>query len=291
MTMRETFENEDDFELETQDTEKESERSEADVEASDGSTDTTDAGDTGDGDAAPQKIISGLKKRIAKLTAAKNEGRVAKAERDALQARLKAFEDAEAARKAAEAEIASQTPAAIQAAERRRAIREAIDQAYGPGASEFLESQRDAQALQKEQYALNAINYLKAELEKNNLATDEKTLVRWERAIGSEIAEDSDLLARFRRPTTLQSAIADAFKLVNEGLVAPAAKTTTEKTGDRISRNRDAVLGGGRTSSSAGAPDIDWNPQPPKGLRGEQLEQWWKDQGEKLRLRLESEQL
>lgn len=265
-------------------------KTEAELEAGDADG-SPDAEDTGDVETDPTKVIAGLKKRIAKLTAAKNDGKAAQAERDALKVRLAAYEREK--RKEVEAQEAEerQTPEWQKAERERQAIRAAIDRAYGPGTSDLLEEQREERTLQKEQYALNAVNYLKAELEAHGLAADEKSIMRWERAIGSEIAEDPDLLGRFRRPATLQSAISDAFNLVNEGLVTPAAKTVGGRAIERIERNREAVLGGGRGGSAAGAPDIDWNPQPPKNLKGEALEQWWKDQGEKLRMRLEADQL
>lgn len=264
--------------------------SEAELEASDKGSDP-DAEDTGDVETDPSKVINGLKKRIAKLTSAKNEGRAAQAERDALKVRLEAYERRERAEQAKLEAEERKKPEWQEAERERAAVRAAIDRAYGPGTSDLLEEQREERALQKEQYALNAVTYLRQELEAHGLATDDKSVMRWERAIGSEIAEDNDLLGRFRRPATLQSAIKDAFTLVNEGLVSPAAQSTGGKAIERIERNREAVLGGGRGGSNGGAPDIEWNPQPPKNLKGEALEDWWKDQGTKLRMKLEAEQL
>lgn len=267
-------------------------KSETELEATDKDGSTSDAEENaGDVETDPSKVINGLKKRIAKLTSAKNEGRAAQAERDALKVRLEAYERKE---RNAQAKIEAEErkkPEWQEAERERAAVRAAIDRAYGPGTSELLEEQRDERVLQKEQYALNAVTYLKTELEAHGLATDDKSVMRWERAIGSEIAEDTDLLGRFRRPASLQSAIKDAFTLVNEGLVSPAAQSTGGKAIERIERNKNAVLGGGRGGSNGGAPDIEWNPQPPKNLKGEQLEDWWKEQGTRLRMKLEAEQL
>lgn len=253
--------------------------------------DNPDAEDTGD-ETDPDKVIAGLKRRIGKLTAQKREAQARAEERDTLKARLAAYE-AKEQEAAEQARRAKQSDPEWQKEEDARArIRAANDLAYGDGYSDEQLERRQERELQKEQYALNAVNYLRAELEEHGLPTDDKTVLRWERAIGSEVAEDSDLLGRFRRPATLQAAIKDAFALVNEGMVTPAVKVGGGKPIERIQRNREAVLGGGRRGGAIeGSPEPEWNPQPPKNLKGDDLVQWWKEQGEKLRARLEADSM
>lgn len=250
---------------------------------------TRDADDTGE-ETDPDKVIAGLKRRIGKLTAQKREAQERAEERDALKARLAAYEAKEREAAVAARRAKQSDPEEVKLEEARARIRAANDLAYGEGYSEEQEERRAERQLQKEQYALNAVNYLKAELEEHGLPTDDKTVLRWERAIGSEVAEDAELLGKFRRPTTLQSAIKEAFEIVNEGMVSPAAKATGGKPIERIQRNRDAVLGGrSRSGAADSSPEPEWNPQPPKNLKGDDLVQWWKEQGEKLRARLEAE--
>ena len=262
-----------------------SERSESEVEGLSTETETTAgeraADDTGD-DPDPVKAVAGLKKRLAKLTAQRNEARAAAQERDALRARIAAYEQRERDAEEARRERQRNTPAGRKAEEDRAAVRRAIDAGYGDGASEEFDEFRAERQLRKEQYALQGVSYLKSELSDHDLPTDEQTLVRWERAVGSEIAEDPELHAAFRRPATQQAAIQEAFQRARDGLVNPALKNQGAKPLARIERNRQAVLGSNRGGPVQDAPEPEYNPQPPKDLKGRDLEAWWADQRDKL---------
>lgn len=263
-------------------------KSEAEIEGLEaGSEDTEgqrDADDTGDG--APEKLPVGVKKRFAKMSAQK---RKLEGERDVLAARLSAYEakerEKEDRRKAAEA----RTPEGQESAQRKTQIRNALDETYGQGYSDWVERDRaereQERQLQKEQYALNGISFLKSELQDHGLAVDDKTIVRWEHAVGSELAEDPELLAAFKRPATQGDAIAEAFNRVRDGLANPAIKQQGGKPLARIERNRAALLGSGRTQGGAdeGSPyPDDYTAKPPKGATGQQLEEFWSNHREQM---------
>ena len=253
-----------------------SERSESDVEGAEGAS-TRDADDTGD--EGSDRESSGFRKRVSKLTAQRRE---AEKERDAALTELNAYRarEREAKREAKEAEAA--TPAGMKLAERRALIRQANDAAYGDGYSDWVERERyereQERNLQKEQYALNGVSYLKSELEDHGVPVDDRALVRWERAIGSELAENVELLAKFRRPATQREAIREAVELVRDGLANPLIKQRGGQPLERIERNRNAVLGSGR-SQGGGDPDQefgeDYVAKPPKGSTPEQEAAYW----------------
>jgi len=266
-------------------------KSEAEIEGleatdKDDTDEQRDADDTGDGESG--KLPVGVKKRFAKLSA---QRRKVEQERDALAARVAAYEtrerEKEDKRKAAE----QATPEGMKAAERRQAIRAAIDETYGDGTSDLLEDQRSERQLQKEQYALNAVGYLKSELEDHGIAVTNETLVRWERAVGSEMQEDPQLLAMFKRPATAQDAIVEAFNRVRDGLANPAIKQQGGKPLERIERNRSAVLGSGRSSAGAdeGSPYPDnYTAKPPKNASPAQLEEFWQNHRDQMWKKLNS---
>lgn len=237
-----------------------------------------DADDTGD-DADPARAVVGLKKRLAKLTAQRNEARSKAQERDALATELADYKRKE--RESAERRKAAEraTPEGQQAEAEAQAVRARIDQVYGPGTSDFLASRSESQSVEREAYAHNGVSYLKAELEDHGIVADNTMLVRWERAVGSELAEDEALLKAFRRPATQQAAIAEAFNRVRDGLANPVLKMQGAKPLARIERNRQAVLGGGRGNGPiAEIPEPTFDLKPPKELRGRELDQWWTDQ-------------
>lgn len=280
---------------ETLDTEREapvgeggSERSEAELEGREatgekGTDDQRDADDTGEsGSKKP-----GFEKRIAKLSAQRRE---AAQERDALKARVAAYEKKE--REAAEAADAAKrrTPEGLKAEERRQAVRNTIDEAYGHGTSDFLEGQRVEAQLQKEQYAMNGISFLKTELEDHGLAVDDRMLVRWEHAVGSELAEDRELLAAFKRPATQRAAIQEAFNRVRDGLVNSTSKQLGGKPLERIERNRSAVLGGRTPAGAAESQPFPDNyvAKPPKNATPQQAQEFWNEHRDKLWKKLQN---
>lgn len=266
-----------------------SDRSESEVEGAAG-TESSAQDDSADADEAlealaeadPKRAVVGLKKRLAKLTAQRNSARAEAEERKALKLRVDAYEkrerDAEEAKKRAE----RATPEGQEAEKRRRAVRETIDETYGQGTSTYLDDRREAEQRAAEQYAMNGISYLRSELEDHAIKVDDETLIRWERAVGSEMAEDPALKAAFRTPATQKQAIAEAFNRVRDGLANPILKDRGAKPLERLQRNREAVLGGGRnTGAVAGAPEPEREFTPPVGLKGRALEQWWADTKQK----------
>jgi len=270
-------------------------RSESEIEAGAEGAGESKADESGEGDeildalaeADPKRAVVGLKKRLAKLTDQRNRARAEAQERKALETQLEAYKkrdrDAEAARRAAD----RATPEAQKAEERRQAIREAIDDTYGPGTSLILESQHEEQQRQKEAYGQNAIGFLKSELEDHGINVTTDTLIRWERAIGSEIQEDPELWARYRRPATLKDAIKDAVERVRDGLANPILKQRGAKPLERITRNREAVLGGGPNRGTvAEVEEPVFDKQPPKDLKGRDLEDWWARERDAYRARL-----
>jgi len=260
-----------------------SERSEAEIEgrktedASEDSDEQRDADDTGDADS---KDSAGYRKRIAKLTAQRNEARSKAQERDALVARVRAYEQRELDLVEQQRKEKAATPEGQKAAERRQAIREALEEGMGPGTLDDIAELRAERQSRRESYALQGISYLRSELEDHGLAVDETSLVRWERAVGSELAEDATLHGAFRRPASQQAAIQEAFKRVRDGLANPAIKQQGGKPLERIDRNRQAVLGSGSRNTGVTEPDHD--PKPPKGLTGRPLQEWWDGQRDKL---------
>lgn len=259
-----------------------SERSEAEIEGhkADGADDDGEehraADDTGD---AKSDDTAGFRKRLAKLTAQRNDARQKAADREVLAARVRAYEQRELAEVAKQEKERSRTPEAMRAEERRQAIREMLEEGLGRGALDDIKELRVERQTTKEAYALQGISYLKSELEDHGIAIDDTALVRWERAVGSELAEDATLHAAFRRPGSQQAAIQEAFKRVRDGLVNPAIKQQTGKPLERIERNRQAVLGSGSRDSIA-EPEHD--PKPPKNLTGRPLQEWWDAQRDKL---------
>lgn len=244
------------------------------------------ADDTGDGDDA--KDSAGFKKRVSKLTA---QRRRAESERDAARTELAAYkrkerEAAEAAKREREA-----TPEGKKAEERRAAIRATIDEAYGEGASDILDEQREERQLRREKYAMEGLSYLKSELTDHGVAVDDATVLRWEHAVGSELQEDPQLLAMFKRPSTQEQAIKEAFNRVAQGLVNPILKQKGGKELTRIERNRAAFLGSGRNEGGADAsPPVadDYEAKPPKNLKGQALSDWWVDHRDTLWKKLQN---
>lgn len=263
-----------------------SERSEREIEAgADGASKTLEGDDATDadealealGEADPKRAVAGLRKRLAKLTAQRNSARADAAERNALAARVKAYEKRERDEEAKRVADQRNTPEGQKAEERRAAVRRTIDEAYGPGASEYLDEVREERQHRAEAYAQQGISYLRKELEDHGIVVTPETLVRYERAVGSEMAEDAQLLAAFRRPATQEAAIQDAFTRVRDGIVNPVLKQSGAKALARIDRNREAVLGsGGRTSSLAGTPEPDRDLSPPKDYKGN-LDDYWRE--------------
>jgi len=264
-----------------------SERSEREVEAAAGSELDDDdeegkeqraADDTGDAD--PAKAVVGLRKRLAKLTAQRNQARDRAAERDALADKVAAYEkrerDAEEMLEAAR----RRTPEGQKAEERRRAVRDTIDEAY-PGASDYLDSVQEERHLRIAKYAQDGISYLKSELADHGIEATPETTIRYERAVGSEMAEDPELLAAYKHPATQKDAIVEAFSRVRDGIVNPVLKQRGAKALARIERNREAVLGSGDRGAMSGTPEPEFDLKPPKGLQGRELDEWWATAREK----------
>lgn len=263
-----------------------SERSESEVEGleateTDEADSERDADDTGD-NADPAKAVVGLKKRIAKLTAQRNSGRAALQERDALKARVAAYEKRERDEETKRRDAASRTPAAQKEAQERARVQSAIEFGLGDGSVDEWQEMREERQLRKEQYAMQGISYLKSEMEDHGIALTDDQVVRWERAVGSEMAEDTQLHNAFRRPSTQQAAIQEAFKRVRDGLVNPVATQQGGKPLARIERNRQAVLGSPGRGAVEGAPEPEYDPKPPKELKGRALEEWWAADRDKL---------
>jgi len=260
-----------------------SERTEAQIEDTDETVSTRDADDKGDDDG--EREGTGFRKRVSKLTAQRRE---AEKQRDAALARVAAYEAKEREASERQRSREASTPAAQKERERREAIRATLDEAYGEGYSASQDELRSEREIQKEQYALNGISYLKSELEDHGIAVDDDGLVRWERAIGSELAEDHALLAQFRRPATQQAAITSAFERVRDGLANPVLKQQGAKPLARIERNRNALLGSGRTAGAdEGSPyPDDYVAKPPKNATPAQLDEFWSEHREKLWKRL-----
>lgn len=267
--------------------EREIESGDTGLEADADGSDERAADDTGDD---PKRTIDGIKKRLGKLTAQRNQSRAeaqkTAAERDVLRERLAAYEKREREEKAAREAKVRATPEWRDRELKRRAVRETLDEAFYPGYSEQQEriAQRQEQAEQraKEEFAQRGISYLASELQDHGIPVDAKTLIRFERAVGSELQEDPELLARFQSAATQKDAIAEAFNRHRDGVINPVLKTKGASALARVERNREAVLGGGRTpGASPGVEEPERELTPPKGLKGRPLEQWWKDVAEK----------
>lgn len=272
-----------------------SERSESEIEAgADGAGESTTQDDSADADEAlealaeadPKRAVVGLKKRLAKLTAQRNSARAEASERKALEARVAAYEKRERDEEEARKRAARATPEGQKAEERRRAVRETLDEAFYPGYSEQQATaalaQREAEQRANDHHAMQGISYLRSELEDHDIKVDDETLIRWERAVSSELAEDAELRAEYRAASTQKKAIQDAFERVRDGLANPILKDRGAKPLARIERNREAVLGGGRNAGAvAEAPEPKFDLTPPKGLTGRDLEIWWDQAREK----------
>lgn len=253
-------------------------RSEADIEglsAEDAEGDDEEQRAADDkGEVDPAKAVVGLRKRIAKLTAQRNQGRAAIQERDALKARVAAYEQRERDAAAQRAAAQRRTPEGLKAEERRQAVRATIDEAYGPGTSDLIESQKAEAVRRQEEYGQRGVDFLRSELQDHDIKADDATLIRWERAVGSELAEDVELLAAYQRPSTQKRAIEVAFQRVRDGLANPAIKQQGGKPLARITRNREAVLGSAR-GAVEGAPEAEVDLTPPKELKGRALDEYW----------------
>jgi len=269
-----------------------SERSEREIEAgaageldNERDGDERDADDTGDAD--PARQVVGLRKRLAKLTAQRNKAREAVTERDALATKVAAYEQREREAERMLEEAKRRTPDGLKAEERRRAVRETLDEAYYPGYSDDQDAQAYERQLRAEKHAQDGISYLRSELDDHGVSYDNDTLIRWERAVGSEMAEDPELLAAFKRPATQKIAIEEAVNRVRDGIVNPVLKQSGAKQLARIERNREAVLGGGQNRGTvAETPEPKFDLTPPKDLTGRALEAWWADARERYWKRL-----
>jgi hypothetical protein len=275
-----------------------SERSEREIEAVDKDALDDDDGDDKEvraaddtGDADPAKAVVGLRRRLPKLTAQRNkardEARTAASERDAYAAKVAEYERKEREAERMLEEAHRRTPAGQKAEERRAAVRQTIDETYGPGTSELLEEQRQEHERRNEEYGQRGISFLKSELDDHGVTYDQDTLIRYERAVGSELQEDPALLAAFKRPATQGDAIKEAFKRVRDGIINPVLKSGGAKALARVERNREALLGGGQNRGSvAETPEPTFDLTPPKGLTGRALQDWWADARDKYRERL-----
>lgn len=280
--------NEDEKDLLDRDGEEGEERSEADIEGVEARGDSADAeqrdaDDTGDAEA---KLPNGVKKRLSKLTAQKRD---AEAKRDAALAELQSYRAKEReAQRRAEAE-AARTPEGQEARRRAALLRQYNDEAYGEGYSDWVErerAEREAERqLQKEQYALNGVSYLKSELEDYGIPVDDRTLVSYEKAVGSELQEDAELFAMFRRPATQKEAIAEAMKRVVDGVANPILKLRGADPLKRIERNRAAVLGSPRSQAGAeeGTPyPENYTAKPPKNATPAEAEEFWRNHRDQM---------
>lgn len=263
----------------------ESERTEKEIEAGaadSGDSEESEDSDEGERDADdkgdPARAALGLRKRVQKLTAQRNEARSKAAETDK---ELQRYRDAERRARQAEEEAERRTPEGQKSEHMRQAIRRQIDETYGDGTSALLDNQREIVKQQSAAHAQKAYEYLGEELEAHGIDPTPEALLRWEKALGSELEDDEDLGAAFRHPATLKDTISTCFERVRDGLVNPTlAKRGAEKLA-RIERNRDAVLGGGRKAPVAETPEPKFDFTPPKDATPEQLERFWADAREK----------
>jgi len=275
------------------------ERSEEDLEAGEAGDEDSDDGEgkraaDDKGEADPERIIKGLRKRTAKLAKQRDKARADAAERDALAAELAAYKKRDEDAKRMLEEARRRTPEGMQAEERRRAVRATIAEAYGEEGDEVLSSarsNRERDELIKEQYAMQGVAYIREELESHDVKPETDTqLLRWERAIGSELEEDAELLARYKRPSTQKAAIEEAFARVRTSFANPILKTQGAKPLERIQRNREALLSGGSNRGSvAEAPEPVFDLTPPKELSGPALTEWWREARNRYRSSLPSE--
>lgn len=255
------------------------ERSEAELEGRESTTeDQREAGDTGEG--GEDKLPVGVTKRISRLTAQRTK---AERERDAALVRLQAYEAKEREEEARRKREEESTPEGLKAAEARQRVRQALDLGFGDGFSDEIEAERQERRqereLQKEQYALNAVSYLKRELDDHGIVYDDKSLVRWEHAVGSELQEDRELLGLYRRPTTLEKAIQTAVDRVVDGIANPILKQRGADPLKRIERNRGALLSGRAAAQSAEQPFAEdyVAPGPPKGASADEQAEYWRN--------------
>lgn len=281
--------NEDEKDLLTRDGEEGEGRSESDIEGAEApgaDEDSTERAADDTGEESEAKLPNGVKKRLSKLTAQRRE---AEKSRDAALVRLEAYEAKEREARKREQDEAANTPAGQEARRRAALLRQYQDEAHGEGYSDWVDRERaereSERQLQKEQYALNGVSYLKSELEDYGIAVDERTLIGYERAVGSELQEDAELLAAFRRPSTQKQAITEAMKRVVDGIANPILKQRGADPLKRIERNRAAVLGSPRSQAGAeeGTPyPENYTAKPPKGSTPAEAEQYWRDHRDKM---------
>lgn len=279
-----------DKDLESRDGVEGEERSEQEIEgvegaradSSDDDSGERDADDTGESKSGKESV--GFKKRVSKLTAQRRE---AEKQRDAALAKLRSYEEKERQEAERQRRADEATPEGQKRLARREQIRAINDEAYGEGYSDWVERERmerhAERERQKEEYALRGISYLKSELEDHGIAVDDKSIIRWERAVGSELAEDPVLAAAFGRPATQQKAIEEATKRVIEGLANPAIKQQGGQPLKRIERNRNAVFSGNANAQSEQQPfPDDYVAKPPKNATPEQQAQFWVEHRDKI---------
>lgn len=268
----------------------ESERFERDIEASaadgdegddEGSDDdggTRDADDKGD----PQRAVTGLRKRIQKLTVQRNQSRAEAIELKAAQTELKRYKDAEAAARRSIEETERNTPEGQKREDEAAAIRAAIDRTYGSGTSSRLDRHAEVESQQRAAHAEKAREYLREELEAHNIKASPEAMLRWERSIGSELDADEDVASAFRHPASLKDTIATCVDRIRDGLVNPALESTGAEKLKRIERKREAVLGGGtRKEGAAPSEEPNFDFKPPENATPEQLETFWRTAREK----------
>jgi hypothetical protein len=130
-------------------------------------------------------------------------------------------------------------------------------------------------------------------MEDYGIPVSDRTLVSYEKAVGSELQEDAELLAAFKRPSSQKEAIAEAMKRVVDGVANPILKQRGADPLKRIERNRNAVLGSARSQSGAeeGSPyPENYTAKPPKNATPAEAEEFWRSHRDKMWEKLNARQ-
>lgn len=250
------------------------------------------ADELGDDPAKLKRAVEGLMKRLRKVTGQRNDARKNAGEIAALKSEI-----AKLSARREEQQPAREQPAKKEeqpdVEKARNSVREALRLVgVTPEKIEQIierQDQQDADLAARD--TEEARGFLRDEMDAHNLnAKDGKLFKRWEFATGSEIAEDPRLLAAYRDPSTRRAAIRVAFERVRDGLANSSLEALgVDKRLTRIEKNREKVLGGGRGSATenVGEPEP---LTPPANLKGDALNEWWKEQVRKTVASLSAEE-
>lgn len=152
----------------------------------------------------------------------------------------------------------------------------ALERRFGKGAPQDFERFRDTVQRDVQRTVSASLDHIRTFLSDHKLPTDDKSVERWSRHVGTEFKYDDELGDSFRDPVTQKTALDTALKRVAGELIDPALAAAGASKLETFRKRREAA------PSSAGrgaqAPAVDENEEftPPKNLTDPvKRQRWW----------------